>query len=355
MPNGDYCKRRANSRPTTFYTHKSLQNIHLCLLTAKTPKHQMTKERHFGNLKPTSEQLEYSLPFWQMDSFMDFASSVFFSCAWEALARKPGNVRPDRDFRDLNFNEMLASGFAIAPILNRTRELGIGRAIHHAVAATRSLTRSNSNLGIILLLAPLCWPETLTVKTVSETLDAMTLEDSKWIFDAIQMAQPGGLGKANEQDVTSTPTLPIREIMCSAQDRDAIARQYANGYADIVAIGLTTLEIGLADCGYLEEAILQTQLAFLGELPDTLIARKRGREEAEESARLANAARVEWGRRPGPPFALPAYRKLQQWLEAEGNQRNPGATADLIAATLFWALRLNKISLATPFSRPTNG
>jgi len=37
------------------------------------------------------------------------------------------------------------------------------------------------------------------------------------------------------------------------------------------------------------------------------------------------------------------------WLRADGNRRNPGTSADLVAATLFVALREELIPLPSPY------
>ncbi len=71
--------------------------------------------------------------------------------------------------------------------------------------------------------------------------------------------------------------------------------------------------------------------------PDSLIARKCGPDVAAEAA--ARAAKV---LQAGPPPAA-AYQQavadLDFWLRSDGHRRNPGTTADLIAAGLFALLR----------------
>jgi triphosphoribosyl-dephospho-CoA synthase len=80
--------------------------------------------------------------------------------------------------------------------------------------------------------------------------------------------------------------------------------------------------------------------------PDTLIARKRGLPEAVEAGRRA-AAVLEAGW-PDAPAAAASAQELDDWLRAEGHARNPGATADLVAAALFAALRDGTIALPRP-------
>jgi triphosphoribosyl-dephospho-CoA synthase len=73
----------------------------------------------------------------------------------------------------------------------------------------------------------------------------------------------------------------------------------------------------------------------LAEYPDSLIARKCGSEiAAEASCRAAKALTLRH------TFDM-AYRselaEFDAWLRADGHRRNPGTTADLVAATLFVA------------------
>src|ERR1051325_6484441 len=77
------------------------------------------------------------------------------ACTWEVLARKAGNVCPGRENRDLTVNDCLVSAAAIAPILNDAPTQPLGVTILRAIEATRRVVKTNTNLGIVLLLAPL--------------------------------------------------------------------------------------------------------------------------------------------------------------------------------------------------------
>ena len=136
--------------------------------------------------------------------------------------------------------------------------------------------------------------------------------------------------------------------MALAADRDLIARQYANGFREVFDDGVPAVLEGLERTGSLEGAIIHAHLHLMARHPDTLIARKRGAAEAEESARRARAVLdAGW---PDGREAWAALRRLDAWLRAEGRGRNPGTTADLIAACLFVLLREGRITL--PLSVP---
>ena len=250
------------------------------------------------------------------------------ACIWEVMAKKPGNVHRDRDFDDLTFDDFVLSAIAIAPHMESARGRGVGETILESVRATKKVCRTNSNLGIILLIAPLSSvPEDGNLRSgVEEILASLTIRDAELTYQAIREAQPGGLGESTEQDVNEAPTQTLREVMTLAADRDMIARQYANGFEQIFDEALPVLEETLQNAT-VEQAVLKCYLRLLARHPDSLIARKLGREQAQEVSR--RAARVQ-------PDSL---EEFDNWLRKEGHSRNPGTTADLIAGCLFVALR----------------
>jgi triphosphoribosyl-dephospho-CoA synthase len=265
-----------------------------------------------------------------------------FACTMEATARKPGNVHCESAFDDLCYADFLGGAAAIRPILDRTRELGVGAAVLECVRQTRKIVATNVNLGIVLLLAPLSAvsPDQPLKTGIGEVLRRLTLDDAKAVYEALRLAVPGGLGRVNQQDVCSEPTEDLRSVMCRAAERDLVARQYANGFEQVfwVAALLESPTIGQLDW---EQAIVLCHLELMANFPDTLIARKRGVAEAEESARIAAAVlAAEW---PATPESHRLLAKFDSWLRAVGHARNPGTTADLVAASLFTVLRQDRM------------
>jgi triphosphoribosyl-dephospho-CoA synthase len=257
------------------------------------------------------------------------------ACLFEVTARKPGNVHRFRDFDDTHYLDFLLSAAAIAGPLDRASELGIGRTILACVEATHRVVRSNTNLGMILLLAPLA---TVPLDQdhrdgLGRILGATTTEDAKLVYRAIRLAKPGGLGTVEAQDIEDEPTITLLEAMTLAADRDLVARQYANGFADVFDSALPWLKASIERGNPLETAIINTYLKFLSKNPDTLIARKLGLEVAE----MVSMKTQEVG--PGD------LADFDDWLRLDGHARNPGATADLTTAALFVALRDGTIKL----------
>src|SRR6185436_6793831 len=115
-------------------------------------------------------------------------------------APKPGNVSPGRHFADVRYEDFLASAIAIGEPMAGAGERGVGSTIRLAIEATARLARSNTNLGIVLLFAPLAraasLPEASLHTAVKRVLDATTIEDAQQAYAAIRLARPGGLDRA---------------------------------------------------------------------------------------------------------------------------------------------------------------
>jgi len=267
------------------------------------------------------------------------------ACLLEATARKPGNVHRFRDFSDSHYLDFGLSALAIGPALDRARAEGVGAAVLAAVQATRTLVATNTNLGMILLLAPLAAvPDAEPLGPgVERVIGATTVGDARQVFEAIRRAGAGGLGSAPEQDLSGEPTVTLRDAMRLAAGRDSVARQYANGFDDVLGLALPWLSASLGAGDPLETAIVSAHLHVLARLPDTLIARKRGRAEALGASRLASEVLA--GGWPGRPEGVRLCKEFDRWLRAEGHGRNPGTTADLVTAALFAGLRDGVIAL----------
>jgi triphosphoribosyl-dephospho-CoA synthase len=267
------------------------------------------------------------------------------ACLFEATARKPGNVHRFRDFDDAHYLDFLLSAAAIAGPLDDAPQFGVGCTILRAVEATRRVVATNTNLGMILLLAPMAAvPIGRDLRKGVETvLEETRVEDAALVYRAIRLAGPGGLGKAEDQDVLDEPTVTLRAAMRLAAGRDLVARQYASGFADVFDRALPALRASIEKGRPVETAIVAAYLDFLAHRPDTLIARKRGEAVALEASRRASAVLdAGW---PDSAEGIEALAAFDGWLRLDGHARNPGATADLTTAALFAALRDGTIGL----------
>jgi triphosphoribosyl-dephospho-CoA synthase len=283
----------------------------------------------------------------------DIGLFVQLACTWEATARKPGNVTRFQDFDDVTYLDFVLSAAAIAPVMENACRRRVGATVLEAVRATRRVVRSNTNLGIILLLGPLAAAGDDLRNDVGRILAALDIEDARLVYEAIRLAAPGGLGHVESQDVQEEPRLPLREVMALAADRDLVARQYSNGFAEVFGDVSEALRAGLRQTGSLETAIISAQLRLMGTYPDTLIARKAGLPVAEEASRRATEVLAAgW---PGSPASWTALAEFDAWLRADGRRRNPGTTADLITAGLFLLLQQGEIPLPSPWQQSGAG
>ncbi|WP_240910987.1 triphosphoribosyl-dephospho-CoA synthase [Paludisphaera soli] len=269
------------------------------------------------------------------------------ACLMEATARKPGNVHRFADFSDLDYLDFLLAAAAVADPLDRAAE-GVGAAVLAATEATRSVVATNANLGIVLLLAPMAavLRSTSLEDGLPRVLASTTVEDARLVYRAIRLANPGGLGRAREQDVADEPTITLRDAMILAADRDLIALQYAEDFRQVLGEGLPALGRRLGAGRPLEVAIVGVALELLASHPDSLIARKTDQATAREASRRARLVLdAGW---PDAADGVASLRDLDLWMRADRNLRNPGTTADLVAAVLFAALREGTIELPRP-------
>jgi len=265
------------------------------------------------------------------------ATAGQLACLLEVSAPKPGNVSPARHFHDTRYEDFLASAAAIGPALARAGERPLGATIRAAVEATARWTRSNTNLGIVLLLAPLARAalrhQGQLRDGVREVLATTTIDDAAEVYAAIRRARPGGLGSAAAEDVAGAPTVALRESMALAAERDSVAREYVTDFAITFELGAPAVRTGREAGLDWSDTVVEAYLAILAALPDTHIARKLGRAEAEEvsrgarEVRAAGGIRTEAGRR--------ALAGFDMALRSPDNRRNPGTTADLTCAAVF--------------------
>jgi triphosphoribosyl-dephospho-CoA synthase len=271
---------------------------------------------------------------------IDIATLAQLSCLLEVSAPKPGNVSPGMRFRDMSYEDFLVSALAIGPAIGEAGQVPLGITVERALAATREVTRANTNLGLVLLLAPLAAASILTAGTLRErvqrVLRATTIDDARLVYDAIRSANPGGMGKVSDEDLGEQPKVTLLKAMELAKERDSVAREYATDFAITFDHGVPALRAARqAGLGWLD-AVTEAGLRLLSEVPDTLIARKAGKEVAIQiSARArgvleAGGVRSQAGRK--------ALAEFDASLRNPQNSRNPGTTADLIAAATFVTL-----------------
>jgi triphosphoribosyl-dephospho-CoA synthase len=288
-------------------------------------------------------------------------AAFLWACGLDVAVRKPGNVSRASAGHGMQAAAFLASAEASAGPLF-TRGMPVGARIEAAVAATRAAVGCNTNLGILLLCAPLAaalerladgpaarlgYPPRAEPAALRGALRAvlaeLDIDDARAAYRAIALANPGGLGRSCEQDVAAAPTIDLRAAMALAADRDRIARQYADGYADVFDCGVDALRVERLSSAGLAAAVQSVFIRFLAAWPDTHIVRKLGPGPAQTVTREA----VAWlGRFDRDPAAgeSPAFVEWDEALKADGI--NPGTTADMTVCTLFAGALLRPEAIA---------
>ncbi|MEC9353078.1 MAG: triphosphoribosyl-dephospho-CoA synthase [Planctomycetota bacterium] len=286
------------------------------------------------------------------DQDLSTGELAMMACLLEARAPKAGNVSPAKGFEGTTLRHFIEAAAAISGPLDRAAERSLGDTVLEAVTESRKVTEQNVNLGIILLLGPLASaPAGGDLRDgVREVLDKLDEEDCRKVYEAIRTAAPGGLGSVETADVNEPPPGDLIAAMELAAERDLVARQYVNGFEQVFCEGLDWLREACEAGLELDSAIVRLHLQFMASYPDSLIARKCGPETARKAA--AGAARVlEGGWPEAGTEAL--FTELDSWLREDGNRRNPGTSADLVAGCLFLALRAGIIAL--PPAGPASG
>lgn len=280
------------------------------------------------------------------------ARACFLRACWlDVAVRKPGNVSQASAGHGMQAAMFLASAQAAAGPLFEPGSR-VGARIEAAVAATWAVAGCNTNLGIVLLCAPIAQalerhPDAATPAALRAALESvlatLDLDDARAAYRAIAQAQPGGLGTAPAEDVRAAPSVDLRAAMALAAERDFIARQYRDGFADLLALAFPTPILawprnqppteadGPPDAATVA-GVQRLYLAFLSRFPDAHIVRKHG----ERVAQTVMTAAQGWRARADGGAVLDAEPGFVAWdhsLKTAG--LNPGTSADATVAALL--------------------
>jgi triphosphoribosyl-dephospho-CoA synthase len=272
----------------------------------------------------------------------EIAEAFIASCRDEIEAPKPGNVHIFSEGHGMTAKDFLRSAEAAAGPLCAS-SAPVGARIFSAIEATWTAVGMNTNLGIVLLCAPLAAAAQNDGDlrlALSEVLAGLTRADAEGAFRAILRAAPAGLGAAQRHDVRGAAEATLLEAMREAADRDRIALQYVSRFSDVFETGMQTLHDARLKRWPAPWPVASVYLAFLANFPDSHIARKHGPAAAASVQIEAREARGSLAENADPGAALPELMAFDRRLKAAGF--NPGTSADLTVATLF-ADRLTRI------------
>ena len=269
------------------------------------------------------------------------------ACTLDVTTLKPGNVSEDAPGHRMTAAQFIASAAAAAPLLCLAGA-PVGQRIRGAVEATLRVAGCNTNLGIVLLCAPIsAAAQTLAAdadveqslrRRLREVVTSLTVADADEAFRAIALANPGGLGTVAEHDVHAAAAIDLRAAMSLAASGDMVAQQYANDFADLFETGLVAWRDECASRRVVEGqtgslAMQRVYLEFLAGFPDSHIARKHGLAVAQAISREAQRRLRRWR-----GDAAAAQPDLAIWdAELKSTGINPGTSADLAVATAYLA------------------
>lgn len=258
----------------------------------------------------------------------------------ELQALKPGNVHAFADGHGMTIHDFVQSADVSVEIITRA-DLTLGERIFYAAEATKKAVGQNTNLGVLLLCAPIIeaalhvTQQKTLQQALHETLTQLTVSDAEYVSRAIVLASPGGLGDAAQYDVRDLPQVSLFTMMHAAENRDRIAWQYANDFEDVMGFGLSRYADAMLQWANPAWSATALYLGFLSHYPDTHVARKYGTEFAEKLRQEALVFEQMHMAAENPKLV---QKKLLDW-DASLKQRgiNPGTSADLTVATLLAA------------------
>jgi len=303
-----------------------------------------------------------SLVAMSLDSLAEIRLSAEYSlgtvataaCLLEASAIKAGNVHPTASFQDMNYEHFRSSAEVIGRTIDeyflRDGVPSVGKCIYEMTSATKRHVGVNTNLGTLILLGPLLLavndqPASRRSRgafrgSVSNVLARLDHDDSKSVYQSIALVNPGGLGRSSKMDTHNEPPASILDAMRFVQDKDDVAKQWVTDYEAVfrLADSLNARKVACIEKGGLNwlRGIAAIQISYLAHNVDSLIARKNGYEVAVEVQRRAaeiNGLEFQGHLENGGP-----WQDFDVFLRADGHRRNPGTTADLIAAAVFVSL-----------------
>ncbi|VTZ27754.1 Orf7. Involved in tetrahydromethanopterin-dependent formaldehyde oxidation [Methylocella tundrae] len=280
----------------------------------------------------------------------EIAKAFIASCRDEIEAPKPGNVHIFADGHGMTVDHFLRSAEVAAEPLCRPFST-IGDRILGAVEATALSVGLNTNLGIILLCAPLAAAADFKAASPAERapgqgnqedefrqslkklLGGLTREDAQSAFDAIVRAAPAGLGQSGRHDVRAPAETTLLDAMKEAASRDRIAYQYASDFSDVFTIGANALAAAREKAWPAPWPVVAVYLSFLAGIFDSHITRKNGLDAALVVQNAAIDIRERFMAQTDPADSLGDLLDFDRRLKATG--LNPGTSADLTVATLF--------------------
>ena len=260
-----------------------------------------------------------------------------YACSKDVEVIKPGNVNVDYPHSDTTAYNFLRSAHDSCRSLFR-QDLSLGERIYRSVIDSRKNTKVNTNLGIVILIAPIIQSLLKSTKTsfrsaLKDVIKTSQISDTNLFCRAINSANPGGLGEREEMDTNSLPKVTLKTIMDKSAKYDRLSYQYSTGYSDILGFIVPRI---IEHKKYIENTDFLLSLVFLEilrEIPDTHISRKFNEKIAKKTSNeardLIKIINTERSRKRA------ISRICQLDYEYKNKGINPGTTADLLLSSVM--------------------
>jgi triphosphoribosyl-dephospho-CoA synthase len=254
---------------------------------------------------------------------------------------KPGNVDREHDYKNLRYEHFLGSAVGTYAVFKKAaslQEYTIGGLMLEAVDASSTWQMGgNAHFGAILLLVPLCVAASISSDIEGVKKNVREVVKKTTVFDALQFYRAFSrvnvrVGKSEILDVWDPSSLDAIEsenltlfnIMEISTPNDTLAREWIEGFP-LTFRGAQILLKRFESEHSLNDSIVYTFLSLLGEIPDTLIAKKFGKKIANEVSSMSKQALVSG-----------KVAEFDEYLLDKNI--NPGTTADIIIGSLFITL-----------------
>ena len=269
-----------------------------------------------------------------------FASRQFlYACLLDQQALKPGNVGLHGGGHGKTSQDFRRSAQASAELITRP-DWSLGRRVREAASASWGVAGCNTNIGVLLLAAPLVSAyyredSSALSQRVEEVLAETTVDDARDVYRAIQLMRPAGLGRVPQADVHDRPEVTLREAMELAARRDRIAAEYQDGFPVTFGEARPQWEALCLRWGERRWAMVGVFLTLLALYPDSHIARVHGEEMARSVSGKIKKLADEFCEAESPENYRPRLLELDALWKSSGI--SPGTTADLTLAGVLAA------------------
>ena len=256
---------------------------------------------------------------------------IYYQCCYEELRiLKPGNHSINSKILGMN-HKKFELGAKISSEILSNKNLSLGESIYKSATECYKILRSNYNLGIILLCAPIFKIKNMHnfKYELNQIINNISENQGKLILNSIKEVSPAGIKKySGEGSVNINNNISFRKIMKIGAKWDRISGCYNNNYSEIFSKGLPYLETSRKKLSF-SDSISLVFLNYLSNDYDSHLLRKYGIEKASKIKEKASVVK----KMTNMTKMAISMKKFDCYLKFFN--LNPGTCADLTVTTLL--------------------